>query len=188
MWIERKDELAGTARIGRVTRSKTGATLDYRGQKFRSLRGEGFKANYYELGTGQHYWISSCHKNGRDALYSTTVEIDDDARVAYWTVIRRKPGMAHVPTMRSAVNPVDRTNGSVNSPLLLFCPRRWRSPQTRTATGTGGAGGAKPTTVLMAVPPYPTNSMPYLAARAPSCCMSGWLEGEALVSAAASSK
>lgn len=42
--------------------------------------------------------------------------------------------------------------------------------------------------VLLAVPPYPTNSMPYRRASAANCSMSGCPAGEALVSAAASSK
>jgi hypothetical protein len=43
MWIERKiGELAGPARIGRVVTSKSGASLIYQGQTFRSLKGRGF--------------------------------------------------------------------------------------------------------------------------------------------------
>jgi hypothetical protein len=38
--------------------SKTGATIYYQGKEFRSLKGAGFKANYYEVGTGDEYWIS----------------------------------------------------------------------------------------------------------------------------------
>ena len=46
MYIECKaGELTGPARIGRVTFSKTGRTLYYRGQTFQSLKGQGFKAN-----------------------------------------------------------------------------------------------------------------------------------------------
>jgi hypothetical protein len=42
------------------------------------LRGYGFKANFFDVETREHYWISGCKKEGRDALYSTRVEIDDD--------------------------------------------------------------------------------------------------------------
>jgi len=45
MYIECKaGNLTGPARIGRVTYSKTGATIYYRGKEFRSLKGAGFKA------------------------------------------------------------------------------------------------------------------------------------------------
>lgn len=56
MYIEQKaGDLTGPARIGRVTYSKTGATLYYRGHEFRSLKGAGFKASYYHVETGDEY-------------------------------------------------------------------------------------------------------------------------------------
>lgn len=52
MYIESKaGGLTGPARIGRVRFSKTGATLYYAGQYFQSLKGNGFKSNYYWLTT-----------------------------------------------------------------------------------------------------------------------------------------
>ena len=49
MYIEQKaGELIGPARIGRVTFSRTGCTLYYRDQTFQSLKGQGYKANYFE--------------------------------------------------------------------------------------------------------------------------------------------
>lgn len=89
MYIEHKvDGLSGPARIGRVTFSQTGRTLYYRGREFRSLRGSGFKANYYEVATGDEYWISGCKKRGGDTLYGGSVTIDDDVREEYWATIR----------------------------------------------------------------------------------------------------
>jgi hypothetical protein len=67
MYIEYKgDGLVGPARIGRVTYSKTGCTLYYGGKSFQSLKGSGFKANYFDVATGEHYWISGPRKNGAD--------------------------------------------------------------------------------------------------------------------------
>ncbi|TAL03217.1 MAG: 1-deoxy-D-xylulose-5-phosphate synthase [Verrucomicrobia bacterium] len=94
MYIERKaGGLTGTARIGRVTFSKTGRTLYYRGQKFQSLKGAGFKSNYYDVDSGENYWISGPKRNGGDSLYGgrTPIEIDDDVREEYWRDIRRQP-------------------------------------------------------------------------------------------------
>jgi hypothetical protein len=94
MYIECKaGELTGPARIGRVTLSKTGATLYYKGQQFRSLKGRGFKANYYDVETGDEYWISGPRRDGADALYATNVqaEVDEDVREEYWSEIRKKP-------------------------------------------------------------------------------------------------
>ena len=57
MYIESKpDGLTGTARIGRVRYSKTGRTLMYQGRQFASLKGAGFKANYFDEETGEQYW------------------------------------------------------------------------------------------------------------------------------------
>jgi hypothetical protein len=97
MYVENKsDGLTGPARIGRVSFSRTGRTLYYRGRSFRSLKGAGFKSNYYDVGTGDEYWISGPRKDGGDRLYGerSAVEIDDDVREEYWTQIRRLPGRA----------------------------------------------------------------------------------------------
>lgn len=93
MYIECKSEgLNGWGRIGRVGFSKTGRTLFYQGKSFQSLKG-GYKANFYDLETGEHYWISGPKKAGGDRLYGAPgVEIDEDVRQEYWSAIRGEPG------------------------------------------------------------------------------------------------
>ena len=92
MYLEDKsDGLIGPARIGRVTYSKTGKSLTYRGREFASLKGTGFKSNYQDVESGAHYWISGCKKDGLDSLYANLVEIDEDVREEYWVKIRKKP-------------------------------------------------------------------------------------------------
>src|SRR5437868_3094595 len=94
MYIESKaGGLVGPARIGRVTFSKTGATLYYAGKSFQSLKGSGFKSNYFEVETGEPYWISGPRKDGQDSLYATNVapEVDEDVRGEYWSEIRGLP-------------------------------------------------------------------------------------------------
>ena len=94
MYIERKaGRLTGEARIGRVAFSRTGRTLYYNGRIFRSLKGQGFKSNYYDVETGEEYWISGCRTDGADRLYgeTTPVDIDEDVRQEYWTTIRNRP-------------------------------------------------------------------------------------------------
>ncbi|NYF53698.1 hypothetical protein [Tunturiibacter gelidoferens] len=94
MYIEYKgDGLTGPGRIGRVTFSKTGDTVYYAGKAFRSLKGNGFKANYFDVATSEPYWISGPKKRGGDSLYATNIatEIDEDVREEYWTEIRKKP-------------------------------------------------------------------------------------------------
>ena len=94
MYIESKGGASnGEARIGRVRFSKSGASLSYGGRTFQSLDGRGFKANYFDVESGDHYWISGPRKDGTDRLYTSNVpvEIDEDAREEYWTTIRDKP-------------------------------------------------------------------------------------------------
>jgi len=97
MYIENKaGGLTGPARIGRVTYSKTGKTIYYNGRTFQSLKGSGFKSNFFCVETGEEYWISGPKRRGDDQLYSQAggVPIDVDAREEYWVVIRKQPRLA----------------------------------------------------------------------------------------------
>ena len=90
MYIESKAHgLEGPALIGRVYFSKSGKTLYYKGLKFQSLKGAGFKANYFETESGDHYWISGPRKDQNDRLYggNSGVQIDDDVREEYAILI-----------------------------------------------------------------------------------------------------
>lgn len=76
-------------------------TIYYQGKTFYSLRGQGFKANYADDETGEEYWISGCHKNGKDALYDTDVEIDEDVLEEYWNDIRGLPDNVSIRRFRA---------------------------------------------------------------------------------------
>jgi hypothetical protein len=100
MYIESKaNGLTGPARIGRVTFSKRGSTIYYQGRAFQSMKGAGFKSNYYDIDTGDEYWISGPKKDGSDRLYegSVPVEIDEDVREEYWRDIRGLPELVNEP-------------------------------------------------------------------------------------------
>ncbi len=102
MYIECKaGGLSGDARIGRVQFSKTGRTLKYGGRTFQSLKGHGFKANYYCVETGEQYWISGPKRDGSDRLYGERVPvyIDEDVREEYWSDIRSLPELKDKPTV-----------------------------------------------------------------------------------------
>lgn len=92
MYIEDKSEsINSVGRIGRVHFSKTGSTLYYDGKEFRSLKG-GYKANYFDVATGDQYWIPGPKRDGRDRLYGVgSVDIDEDVRIEYWSSIRNEP-------------------------------------------------------------------------------------------------
>lgn len=95
MYIESKSgSLNGPARIGRVRFSKTGKTLSYGGRTLQSLKGSGFKANYYDIDSGEEFWIFGPRKDGQDRLYpgsSQPVEIDEDVAEEYWRDVRGEP-------------------------------------------------------------------------------------------------
>ena len=72
MYIENKSEsISGSARIGRVTFSKSGSSIYYKGERYESLKGYGFKSNYFHIETGDEYWISGCKKNGEGQKWKT---------------------------------------------------------------------------------------------------------------------
>ena len=91
MYIECKsDGLSGPGRIGWVEVSRSTRSYVYAGKRFLKTK-SGYKYNCIEEETGERYWISGAKKRGGDALYGGVVEIDEDARVEYWTQIRGQP-------------------------------------------------------------------------------------------------
>jgi hypothetical protein len=92
MYMENKSAgLSGPARIGRVTLSNSGKSLSYAGRTFQSLKGAGFKANYFDIESGEEFWISGPRKDGADRLSAGSaapVDIDADVTEEYWRDIR----------------------------------------------------------------------------------------------------
>jgi len=73
----------GPAWIGRVRFSKTGRTLYYRGRRLQSLKGGGgMSANYFDLDTGDEFWVSGVKKNGQDRHWAGHGPVDIDEDVA----------------------------------------------------------------------------------------------------------
>lgn len=90
MYIEAKSEgLEGEAVIGRVFFTKSGKTLYYKGLRFQSLKGAGFKSNYFETDSGDFFWISGPRKDQQDRLYggNKDVLVDDNVRDGYANLI-----------------------------------------------------------------------------------------------------
>jgi len=54
----------GEAWIGKCTYSKSGLSIYFDGRGFK--RQKGFSSNYYDLDTGEYYWISKVKTNGED--------------------------------------------------------------------------------------------------------------------------
>ena len=87
LYIEKKSGHSddGPAWIGRVTFSKTGRTLYYRDFELQSLGGTGIGANFYDLRTGDEYWVSGIKKDGTDRHWAGKgpVHVDEDVREEY---------------------------------------------------------------------------------------------------------
>lgn len=81
----------GPAWIGRVSFSKTGRTIYYRGKSLRRIPGGGISANHRDVQTGEQYWISGVKKNGEDRHWAGAgpVEIDEDVRAEYERLVSR---------------------------------------------------------------------------------------------------
>ena len=91
MYIECKAGLTGPGKIRRVTYSKSGKTIYCGGLRLKSLKGYGYKSNYYDETTGFHYWVSRPRKDGMDTLYPEKVSIDEDVQEEYWCELRKQP-------------------------------------------------------------------------------------------------
>ncbi len=104
MYIERKgtSSLDGTGRIGRVSFSRTFRTVYYRGRTLQPLKHPSGRANYVDVDTGEHFWVSGPKKTGNDTLTPALIDIDPDVREEYWRDIRHLPEHAHDATVRSS--------------------------------------------------------------------------------------
>ena len=75
----------GPAWIGIGGASKTGSTLYSNGKAFRSSKGRGIGANYFDIETGEEYWISGVKRNNQDRHWAGNgdVLIDESAIKLY---------------------------------------------------------------------------------------------------------
>jgi hypothetical protein len=53
---------------------------------------------------GDQYWVSGPRKDGADKLYGGIVQIDEDARVEYWTKIRDRPSCVELTEYRAGAS------------------------------------------------------------------------------------
>ncbi|WP_426687212.1 hypothetical protein [Rhodanobacter ginsengiterrae] len=87
MYVENKDgDIDGAAaRIGWVTFSKTGKSVKYRGLCLQRLKGQGSSGNYFDVASGQEYWVSGVKRRGSNAHphERVLVVVDSDAVEAY---------------------------------------------------------------------------------------------------------
>lgn len=81
------DTDAGPARIGWVRFTKTWRTAHFHGRTLRRVTGTAhanFDANFYDVETGDRYWLSGPKRDQTDARYGHQLPVvDEDAREAY---------------------------------------------------------------------------------------------------------
>lgn len=67
MYIEQKNAgHNGPAWIGFVEFSKSGQTVYFNNKALKKLKTTGISGNYFDIETGEEYWISGIKKNGKD--------------------------------------------------------------------------------------------------------------------------
>ena len=71
----------GPAWIGLVEFSKTGRTLYFDDKAFQSLGGNGVGSNFFDIETGDEYWISGIKKNQQDRHWAGNGLIYIDNRI-----------------------------------------------------------------------------------------------------------
>jgi hypothetical protein len=111
MYVEAKGgSLDGEGRIGWVELSRSGRTYRYAGRDLAKTK-SGYKFNCVDAQTGETYWVSGPRRDGADKLYGGIVQIDEDARAAYWTQIRQAPASIASTSYRAGAS--TRTSPSV---------------------------------------------------------------------------
>lgn len=83
MYIEHKTNQndRGEAWIGRVEFSKTGQTIYFNKQALKKSGSQGIYGNFYDLETGEEYWVSGVKKDGQDRHWSGAGKIKIDRSV-----------------------------------------------------------------------------------------------------------
>lgn len=77
MYIEHKTDQndRGEAWIGLVEFSKSGQTVYFNGTAYKKLKSGGTFGNFYNLETGDEFWISGIKKNGQDRHWAGSGKI-----------------------------------------------------------------------------------------------------------------
>ena len=97
MYLENKDgDIDGArARVGWVAFSKTGRTLYYRNLRLQRMKGGGVRGNYFEVESGDEFWVSGVKSRGSNAHPAEdhlSIEVDDDACETYHQLRARAAG------------------------------------------------------------------------------------------------
>ena len=56
----------GPAWVGRVSLSRSRTTVYFNGRAFKKTKGGGVSGNYFDIESGEEYWVSGIKRNGED--------------------------------------------------------------------------------------------------------------------------
>lgn len=90
-YIELKSGFAGSgpAWIGRVEFSRSKTNIYFNGRALKRARGGGVAGNYYDLESGEEFWISGIKKNGEDRHWAGSGRVlVERAAVSEYLVLR----------------------------------------------------------------------------------------------------
>lgn len=127
MYIEHKtlQNDKGIAWIGRVEFSKSGQTVYFNNQAFKKLKNGGIAGNYYDIVSGDEYWISGIKKNGQDRHWagSGKIKIDEQIINEYLSMVNfeilddRNFEIVSIPiTNKSIFNSIENQSRHQNEP------------------------------------------------------------------------
>lgn len=95
LYVEKKSGHSddGPAWVGRVRFSRSGRTLYCRDLKLQRIRGGGAFSNYFDVPTGDEYWVSGIKKNGADRHWAGhgAVHVDEDVEEEYRQILQSRP-------------------------------------------------------------------------------------------------
>ncbi len=105
----------GLAWIGIAGASKTGSTVYSNGKAFKSLKGTGIGANYFDIESGSEYWISGIKKNNQDRHWAGggDILIDQSAIKLYL----KETGFASLPSNLKPASLAPAKQQSIHSNL-----------------------------------------------------------------------
>lgn len=72
---------SGPAWIGRVQLSRTRSTVYFNGRALKRAIGGGVSGNYFDMETGDEYWVSGVKKNGQDRHWAGSGRVLVEAAV-----------------------------------------------------------------------------------------------------------
>jgi hypothetical protein len=85
----------GPAWIARVEFTKSWRSVTFHGHRLRRVTGTAYSnydANFYDVETGEEYWVSGPKRDRTDGRYSSQQPVvDDDARDAYGAFLAGAP-------------------------------------------------------------------------------------------------